>query len=1076
MLRSLLLLVLLLCCVWSPLRAQYGMSRATLAAVPTAELPLQNNAALRTANAASRKPNRPEEFAVSLPVDLDPTTAGRWTKRAGRAVWQLRVHSAGAQSLNLGFTDYRLPEGAELYLATATTRYGPFTAADNADHAEFWSPLLPGDELLLELIMPGASTDGAALHLSTVNHDYLGIIHQLSGECNIDVACGAADGFPFIEDYRDAIRSVAAYTIDGRAKCTGFLVNNTNQDGRPLFLTAEHCRITAANAPSLVAYWNFENSSCREPGSVASGGQGDGSLKTFNSGARLLATYPGSDMTLLELTQPVNPAAGAYFAGWSAEDDLPTDGVATVHHPELDEKRISFSGQPTVAANATGITVSGPDFSYLKVVAWDEGTTQGGSSGAPLFDRGGRVRGQLFGGLAGCGNQQFDVFGYLNRSWTGGGTPETRLRDWLDPCGTDQRSSDGLDQSVLSGQVYADRSCLTRCVDEAATFTLRAGADFPTGSTITLIAPAELGMTTPPTSIRGRPFTVHYPGGSTAASGSYPIQVVLTAGSVTNTTILTLTLLDGVPAEVPRPLSPATNQRNVDPFLTFIWQSLPEPFTYDLQVATRADFRDRTLDLSDLTNPGYAPVEALTGSTTYYWRTRARSSCGVGDWSAPRSFTTAPLQCLSATSATLPLGIPERDSVQVIAEVTINEPLELTAIEVRLGIQHSFTGDLYADLVSPSGEVIRLFRPLLNGVCTGTDLYVDFSDDGETTAEAFANSCPSRPPGAYLSVRPLDPLASLLGTSAKGVWQLVLTDRAPQDGGEITDFDLRFCGKRQENPDLGVGLITPAIVACPTGGGSSQLQLGNDFTGELTLAVTAGTTPLDNYTFTFDATTGLLDVIFSAWTFAEPGPQPLVFSVFTAGGSERRATQTLTVLPEPVAAEPLSVELEASQATFRWEAGVKDATYTLQLSDDDDFVTPFYTESTRETILSAPRERLPPRFFYRLITTTACGTAEGPTQQVELDKINGVHDFGGDRSIALFPNPTPGQLTLTRQGNWSGEALRGVLYNASGQALREWQNLRSEQETLQLGDLPAGVYYLWLSSQTGAQTSRVVLY
>ncbi len=1075
MLRSLIVPVLLLCCVWSPLHAQYGMSRATLAAVPTAELPLQDNAALRSANAASRKPNRPEEFAVSLPVDLDPATAGRWSEHGGRAVWQLRVHSAGARSLNLGFTDYRLPEGAELYLATATTRYGPFTAADNADHAQFWSPLLPGDELLLELVMPGNSTEGAALHLSTVNHDYLGIISQLSGNCNIDVACGAADGFPFIEDYRDAIRSVAAYTLDGRAKCTGFLVNNTNQDGRPLFLTAEHCRITANNAPTLVTYWNFENSSCREPGSPASGEQGDGSLKTFNSGARLLATYPGTDMTLLELSQPVNPAAGAYFAGWSAEDAPPTDGVAIVHHPELDEKRISFSGQPTVAANSAGVTLTTPDFSYIKVVSWDEGTTQGGSSGAPLFDRDGRVRGQLFGGLAGCGNEQFDVFGYLNRSWTGGGTPQTRLQDWLDPCGTGTRSSDGLDQSVLSGQVFADRSCLTRCVVEAATFTLRAGADFPTGSEIIIIAPTVLGITAPPTAIRGRPFTVRYPGGGAATPGSYPVQVVLTAGAVTDTVVLSLTLLDAVPSEVPRPLLPATNQRDVDPFAAFSWQSLPEPFTYDLQVATRADFSTRTLDLSALTAPKYGVTDALAGATTYYWRTRARNSCGPGEWSEPLSFTTAPRQCLSATAA-LPLTIPERDSVQVVAEVTINEPLELTAIEIHLGVQHSFTGDLYADLVSPAGEIIRLFRPLMNGLCTGTDLYIDLSDDGAISAETFAGSCPNQTPGTYLSVQPLDTLANLLGTSAQGVWQLVLTDRAPQDGGELTDFDLRVCGKTKEQRDLSVGLATPSIVACSTQGGRSQLQLGGDFTDELTLAVTAGATPLDNYTFTFDASTGLLDVTFSAWTFAEQGPQPLVFTVFTEDGTERRATQTLTVLPEPVAVEPLSTELEASQATFRWEAAVVDATYTLQLSDKDDFTTPFYSQATRETILSAPREALPATFYYRLITTTDCGTLEGPARQVELDKINAVHDLGGDRSVVLFPNPTPGQLTLSRQGSWSGEALHGVLYSTSGQSLRTWNNLRSEQETLQLGDLPAGVYYLRLSSQTGAQTSRVVLH
>ncbi|WP_238751045.1 proprotein convertase P-domain-containing protein [Neolewinella maritima] len=1055
-------------------QAQIGLSRATLAQIPAAQLPLQDNAALLAAAEDRKSPTQPQEFAVSLAVDLRPATDGRWTIRDDRAVWQLRVQSPGAKSLNLGFTDYRLPAGAELYLATQTARYGPFTAADNADHAEFWSPLLPGDELLLELVMPTTATDGADLVLRTVNHDYLGIAAQLSGSCNVDVVCGVADGFPLIEDFRDAIRSVAAYTLNGREQCTGFLVNNTNQDGRPLFLTAEHCRITAENAPSLVAYWNFENSTCREPGSVSSGEDGDGTRKVFNSGARLLATYPASDMTLVELDEPVNPAANAFFAGWSAEDEPPTEGVACVHHPELDEKRISLSFKPTVGSDPFGSTLSGADFNYLKVPSWDLGTTQGGSSGAPLFDLDGRARGQLLGGLAGCGNEQFDAFGYLNRSWIGGGTPATRLKDWLDPCGTGQRTIDGLDQSVIRRQLAAERSCLTRCVDQSATFTLRAGADFATGSTLRVLAPEELGLTAPATVIRGGPFTIRYPGNADVAPGSYPVQVVVTTENLSDTLTLSLTLLRGVPP-APQPLLPTARQAQVDPFAIFRWRARANSLSYDLQIATTADFSVRTADLRAISDTTYALSDALAGGTTYYWRTRARSLCGLGDWSTPATFTTAPQQCLVQTPPSLPLGIPGRDSVLVVAKVDVVDPLTISSIAVRFGVEHTFTGDLYASLVSPGGDTIRLFRPLSNGLCTGTRIQVDFADDGTTTAADFVASCPALPEDTYQSVQPLDPLNRLIGSSAQGTWQLLVTDRAPQDGGDITDFELRLCGKSSETRDLAVGITSEAIVACSNAGGTSQLQLGADFTDELSLRVTAGGQPLDNYSFSFDRATGLLDVTFSAWTLVGAGTYPLSYTVFTEDATARRAQHTLTVLPAPALAEPLSVELEPAGVTFRWSAPVA-GTYTLELSEDESFAQPFYTASTTETTLLVPAEILPPTFSYRLTTTSACGTVTGKPRQVVVDKLNALRGgFGSDRSVAVYPNPTRGAITLTRRGSWAGEVLAGTLFSSTGRQLRTWTQLRSEQETLQIGDLPPGIYMLRLSGAGGAQTVRMLL-
>lgn len=79
----------------------------------------------------------------------------------------------------------------------------------------------------------------------------------------------------------------------------------------------------------------------------------------------------------------------------------------------------------------------------------DTGTIEAGSSGGALFDQNGRIVGQLHGGtnLGNCGS----VTAYFDRfslSWEGGGTPETRLKDWLDPLETDTIHLDGKEQKV----------------------------------------------------------------------------------------------------------------------------------------------------------------------------------------------------------------------------------------------------------------------------------------------------------------------------------------------------------------------------------------------------------------------------------------------------------------------------------------------------------------------------------------------------------------------------------------------------------------------------------------------------
>lgn len=1032
-------------------------------------LPRQDNAALRDAEAERRQSGQPRTFAVDLPVHVSPATHGEWhTDAAGHAVWQMRIRSEGAESLNLGFSEYQLPPGAELYLSNEQDRYGPFTAADNKPHAEFWSPLLTGDELLVELVLPDQDRSAAKLLITTVNHDFEGVGDLLSGDCNLDVACGAAEGFPQIDNYRDVIRSVAAYTLNGRDQCTGFLVNNVNQDGRPLFLTAEHCRVTEGNAASIVIYWNYQNSACRLPGSPESGLSGDGSRQVFNSGARVLAYSPTSDFMLLELDAPVNPLANAYFAGWSAEASLPKKGVATVHHPGVGEKRISFSDRPITPSDAFGNEIFG-ETNYLQVPSWDIGTTEGGSSGAPLFDHDGLVRGHLFGGAASCTNDGSDIFGFVHRDWTGDGTPQTRLKDWLDPCGTGRLKYRGLDQSELARLVTAREHCQSSCVGDSTVFTIDVGADFPPGSLISVDAPPGLNVTVPRETRGGTSFSIVLLS-PTATAGEYPINVTVDGFTVSDVLPINLTLSNG-PPKATFARQPADGATAVDPFPTFRWQAVPGAIGYELQLSLREDFSTLAASYRELTADSLSLAYPLMGATTYYWRVRAVNECGGGVWSVPLALTTDNTNCSLRQSAGLPVAISTFDVTQVAATIEITEPLIISSLEVSLGVEHTFLGDINATLISPGGTAVPLFDYPLAGTCPATDLYATFSDAADL---GLANRCESGNVNIFQFVRPAQALETLRGESAQGTWQVVINDQAALDGGQITTFNLRICDDDVSTSDYTVNLNSADIVTCSNTAASAELVLGADYGREVALRIEAGQRELDNYTYIYDVVSRRMIIDFSTFDQIGAGTFPLTYIAIAADGSEHRAVGTLSVRPVPEAVPPGTLSQDSTTVTFRWRSSAVAERYLVEVASDENFSSVVLSEPSIKNQLSILREALPDQFFWRIVTENSCGSLPGPPRAIKLSNTTAVHDFAAGGSISIYPNPTYGAVTVAFD-RLDFRSFRAQLFSTTGQQLREWTALKGARQQLDLAALPAGVYYLRVSGPAGATTEKLSL-
>jgi hypothetical protein len=352
-------------------------------------------------------------------------------------IWRLRVRQAGAYSLNFGFERYRLPKGARLVVHDPANAYPArvFTERDNAAHGQLWTPVVIGDEAVLELTLPADERDDYALELIQIGGGYriFGVPPaEKAGACNVDVICPEGDA------WRGEIPSVAVYTVNGVWTCTGAMVNNSASDQTPYFLTANHCGVSAANDQTLVIYWNFESPVC--------GLQSGGSLSEFNSGTIFRATYAASDFCLVELEELPDPAFGVTYAGWSRAADDAEEATA-IHHPNTDEKSISFEFDPTTTTSYLGTAVPG-NGTHIRVTDWDVGTTEPGSSGSPLFDQNHRIIGQLHGGYAACGNDESDWYGRVSVSWEGGGTSASRLRNWLDPLGTNPVTVDLLDPNA----------------------------------------------------------------------------------------------------------------------------------------------------------------------------------------------------------------------------------------------------------------------------------------------------------------------------------------------------------------------------------------------------------------------------------------------------------------------------------------------------------------------------------------------------------------------------------------------------------------------------------------------------
>ncbi|HTJ50724.1 MAG TPA: T9SS type A sorting domain-containing protein [Cyclobacteriaceae bacterium] len=418
----------------------YGLNYKTYKIIPEKSFEPIDMALIERHRRQTSDKKLPETVGHNFKTHFVPNTDGTWkTVVSGVDSWFLKLRSNGAYGLALVFTGVELLPGETLYVYNQNGIRGPYTNHNLPRSGILPLDFLKGDEIMIEFDVPAGSKGHGTFIVETVSHAYQNIFARDVRNSKEAIARTDSDCYLCVEDdaiekeRRAVVRLVVQY--DSTAVfCTGTLVNNSAHDNKPYILTAQHCVSSQFDADRTVFLFGFEDGDCVK-------------LTNHNdlvlNGSFYRASMFENDFAILEMYDKPPLEFHPYYAGWDISDQY-LNGVTCVHHPQGGPKKISLSNGAIRTSNFDDGSSRTPN-AFWNVARWDVGVTEGGSSGASLFNKNNNVIGTLSGGSSACGAPYNDYFEKLSASWEASSEPDQQLKYWLDPLGSGVKSIDGND-------------------------------------------------------------------------------------------------------------------------------------------------------------------------------------------------------------------------------------------------------------------------------------------------------------------------------------------------------------------------------------------------------------------------------------------------------------------------------------------------------------------------------------------------------------------------------------------------------------------------------------------------------
>lgn len=466
--------------VWGGVQAQYNIggfpkSITNSALIENQKVPLVKLAAPDFEKAKKEDEvnvDRPGKFRVALAVNTDITlnNTGTFTYLPdGSKIWRAKIAVPTSVGIKPLYKAFQLPKGVTYFISNENGKQlvGGYDYRSNSPEKTIGHEMIQGDIINLEMdIDAGVNMKEIEFQISQLYGVYRGA-KALVGEYTepqgdvvakpTDYDLGSSDACqinamcPTAARWQQISKTTAHIWItDGTSGgfCSGNLINNTNKDCTPYFLTAMHCDDGNGKTNAYFDHWEFtfglQTPLCGGGGTIVK----NRVLTGANFAAR--SDYPASqiglqnpaftgDWLLLRLRDPQSQLAGwdTYLGGWD-RNLTSTDSLwVSFHHPSGDVKKFSKS-KPLTQGTFNQNTIPNTHWQ----VAFTEGGSQPGSSGSCLFTASnGRIIGDLSGGSGSspCASNRRALYSKLSRNWEypeGDGTAQAMLKPWLDPANT----------------------------------------------------------------------------------------------------------------------------------------------------------------------------------------------------------------------------------------------------------------------------------------------------------------------------------------------------------------------------------------------------------------------------------------------------------------------------------------------------------------------------------------------------------------------------------------------------------------------------------------------------------------